>query len=72
MIKFSKEQTDDTIISNNIVSEHIEQETTLQGNLADHLTVFELNMLKAELARVDKEIVGYSTVDDNKNNNDKK
>lgn len=70
-MKFSKEQTDDTVISSGIVSGRIEQETTLQGNLADHLTVFELNMLKAELSRVDKQMTGYFTIDDNKNNKDK-
>lgn len=69
-MKFSKEQIDDTVISSGIVSGRIEQETTLQGNLADHLTVFELNMLKTELARVDKQMTGYFPIEDNNSNFD--
>ena len=69
-MSFSQEQTEDTVISNDIVSEHIEQETTLRGNLADHLTVFELNMLKAELSRVDKQMMGYFPIEDNNSNFD--
>lgn len=69
-MKFSQEQNEDTVISNDIISEHIEQETTLRGNLADHLTAFECNMLKTELSRVDKQMLGYFPINDNNSNFD--
>lgn len=69
-MKFSQEQNEDTVISNDIISEHIEQETTLRGNLADHLTVFECNMLKTALSRVDKQMLGYFPIEDNNSNFD--
>lgn len=69
-MKFSKEQANDTVISDDIVSNTIEQETTLQGNLASHLTVFEFNMLKTALSRVDKQMLGYFPIEDNNSNFD--
>ena len=36
-MNFSQEQSDDTVVSDNIVSDRIEQEITLQGNLASRL-----------------------------------
>lgn len=69
-MKFSQEQTEDTVISDDVISDRIEQETTLQGNLANQLTVFELNMLKTELFRVDKQMIGYFPIEDNNSNFD--
>lgn len=69
-MKFSQEQIDDTIISNNSITNHIEKETTLQGDLSLQLTEFECNTLKTELSRVDKQFLGYFPIEDNNSNFD--
>lgn len=69
-MKFSQEQVNDTLLSEDTTSSNLEKETTLQGDLSLQLTELECNMLKTELSRVDKHFLGYYPIEDNNSNFD--